>query len=228
MVPLPRTPFAALLAIVTLTGARPSDDVRVHPEFEKHIAGVKTLGLVQPTADAYELDARGTRVLRPDWTERAVANLGAALEKHLARRGFDVKRFEPATPAATEELREVKLLYEAVGSAIVQATIANQFPWKLDRFDYTVGDVGALAAAGGVDALVFVHAVANISSGGRVALQLLGAGGGIDWLIVSVVDRTGTVLWFARVYSTVSDVREPDYAALLVEQATNRLPRKAR
>jgi hypothetical protein len=216
------------LALLALPGAVPPDDHRTHPELETRIAAVRTLGLVEPTVDAFELEANGLRVARPDWSELGRANVVAALEKELGAHGFAVKPVAPAGAEAKEELRQVQLLYEAVGGAIVQATYSNAFPWKLDRFEYSVGDVRALTAAAGVDGLVFTYAVANISSGGRIALQVFGgAGSGVDWLILGVVDRTGEVLWFARVHSTVSDVRDPQTAAVLVRNATDRLPRRA-
>jgi hypothetical protein len=217
------------LALLALPGAVPSADHRAHPELESRFAAVRTLGLVEPDLDAFELAASGSRVPRPDWSELGRANLLAALRKELEARGFAVKAVAPAGAEAREELRQVTLLYEAVGGAIVQATYANAFPWKLDRFEYTVGDVEALTAAAGVDALVFVHGTANISSGGRVALQVLGAAGsGVDWLVLGIVDRKGEVLWFGRIHSTASDVRDPQAASALVRAATDRLPRRPR
>jgi hypothetical protein len=228
-VPRSRAILLGVLALLAFPGAAPPDDHRAHPELESRIAAVRTLGLVDPTVDAFELAAGGARVARPDWSELGRTNVLAALEKELQAHGFAVKPVAPAGAEATEELRQVKLLYEAVGGAIVQATYSNAFPWKLDRFEYSVGDVQAITAAAGVDALVFVHAMANISSGGRVALQIFGAAGsGIDWLILGIVDRDGEVLWFGRVHSTVSDVRDARTAAVLVQAATDRLPRRPR
>lgn len=224
-----RAILLGVLALLVLPGAAPNDEHRVHPELEARIGAVRTLGLVEPQVDAFELDASGARVPRPDWSELGRANVLAALEAEMRAHGFEVKAVSAAEPGAKEELRQVTLLYEAVGAAIVQATYVNAFPWKLDRFEYTVGDIAALTAAAGVDALVFTYAIANISSGGRVALQVLGAAGsGIDWLIVGIVDRNGEVLWFGRVHSTASDVRNPATAAVLVRTATDRLPRRPR
>lgn len=225
----PRAILLGVVAVLVLAGAAPTDEHRVHPEFESRIAAIRTLGLVEPTVDAFELDASGARVPRPDWSELGRANVLAALETEMRAHGFEVKTFSPAEGETKEELRQVRLLYEAVGAAIVQATYVNQFPWKLDRFEYTVGDIHALTAAAGVDALVFTYGIANISSGGRVALQVLGAAGsGIDWLVAGIVDGNGDVLWFGRVHSTASDVRDPRTAAILVRTATDLLPRRLR
>jgi hypothetical protein len=163
--------------------------------------------------------------VRPDWTEAARANVASGLEAALRGRRLNVKRFDPARPAAKEELRDVSLLYEAVASAILQATYANQFPAKRQRFEYALGDLGALLAPEGVDALVFAEGAATISSGGRVLMQLLGgAGPGIDRLFVAVVDRSGTVLWFGVAASTTSDLRYAGSAESFVRLATDVLP----
>ena len=224
-----RAILLGMLALLAFPGAVPPDDHRTHPQFDARIAAVRTLGLVEPTVDAFELQASGTRLARPDWSEAGRRNVLAALEKEMQAHGFAVKPVAPAGAEGKEELRQVRLLYEAVGGAIVQATYANAFPWKLDRFEYSVGDVRALTAAAGVDALVFTYGMANISSGGRVALQVFGAAGsGIDWLILGIVDGNGEVLWFGRVHSTTSDVRDPQHAAILVQSATDRLPRRSR
>jgi hypothetical protein len=218
-----------LVALAVFPGALPPDDHRTHPDFAARIAGVRTLWIVEPEVNAYELQAGGGRVPRPDWSDLGKANIGASLSDELAAHGFAVKPFAPAEAESRDELKQVRLLYEAVGSAIIQATFANQFPEKMARFDYTLGDVRALAEGAGADALVFTYSVANISSSGRVALQVLGgAGSGIDWLIVGIVDRDGTVLWFSRVSSTTSDVRNPQSAGVFVKFATDRLPARGR
>lgn len=217
----PRAILLALVPLVSSVGVARGQEYRVHPDGAARLSALKTLGLVQPTMLAFELPRGSEPIPRPDWAELARANVAAGLEKELAAQGFLVKRFEPTTPEAKEELRQVSLLYTAVGGAIIQATYLNDFPWKRHRFEYTVGDVGALAAAAGVDALVFVDGVSNNSTGARL-------GGGLDVIVVALVDRTGDVLWFNRAQSDMSDLRKPYDAQVLVRDATERLRRVRR
>jgi hypothetical protein len=220
---------ALSLGLVVPLAAAASGADRAHPELLARLAPVRTIGVVAPEVDAYELTANDSRVKRPDWTELARANVAAGVEEALRARGFEARPFAPAAPAAQEELRQVSLLYDAVFAGIVQATYANRFPAKLERFEYSVGDLGALLAAEGVDALLFVHGVANISSGGRIAMQLLvGSGSGIDRLFLGVVDRAGAVLWFGAVASTTTDLRQPSSASQFARQALHPLPGTAR
>jgi hypothetical protein len=224
-----RSRFVAfgVLAFLVLPGALPPAEDRAHPELETRLAAVRTLGIVEPAVEVIELDGGGG-VVRPDWADAGRAQVRASLERELRLHGFEVSAVSPATPEAREELRQVKLLYDAVGSAIVQA-IANRFPWKLARFEYTVGDVGSIAGAAGADALVFTDLIANVPPHGRGWLERPGtAGDGGDWLVVGMIDRGGDVLWFRWVHSTASDVRDPSQAAALVRAATDRLPPRPR
>lgn len=218
--------LALALALALPAAATAAPKHRVHPEFDARMAAVRTVGLVAPEVSSYELTANGTLVPRPDWTDGVRANVAAALEGALRARKLAVKRVDPAAPAAKEELREVQRLYEAVGGAILQATYANSFPWKLSRFEYTLGDLGALAAAEGVDALVFTYGVGTNSSGGRIAAELLlgVTARAVDQLFIAVVDRSGAVLWFAQDFSASSDLRDPAGARYVVDLVTNLLP----
>lgn len=222
--------LALALAVALPTAGAAAPKHRVHPEYDARMAAVRTVGLVPPEVSCYELTANGSVVPRPDWTDAVRANVAAALEGTLRARNLAVRRVAPAAPAAKEELREVQRLYEAVGGAIVQATYANSFPWKLSRFEYTLGDLGPLAAAEGVDALVFTYGVGTNSSGGRIAAELLlgATARAVDRLFVAIVDRTGAVLWFAHDFSTTSDLRDPASARRVVELVTNLLPAVAR
>jgi hypothetical protein len=217
------------LALLLLPAAAPlpTDQYRTTAELEQRLAALKTIGVVEPIVDAYELGAGGTRTFRPEWSEAGRAALWAAIEAELSGWGWAAKRVQVTRPADRGELHDARLLYEDVGSAIVQATITNLFPAKEQRFDYSVGDVGQVAAAAQVDGLVFAQGIANISSAGRAALQVFtSTGSGVAWLTFAITDRSGDVLWFARVRSTESDVRDPGGAATLVHHATVLLPRR--
>lgn len=210
-------------------GAAPQPTHRLHPEVSTRIAGVKTVGLVPPRIGAWEIGADGRRVANWGWAEDARRTVATSLERRLKGAGFAVTPLAPGPPDALQELDQVALLYGAVARAIVFATYENDFPWKLNRFEYSVGDVERLVASAGVDALVLCEGEVNVPSPGRVlrdafaspfatALPL------IDSLSVALVDRTGAVLWFNRVESANSDLRVPVLTEVMVHHATGYMP----
>jgi GNAT superfamily N-acetyltransferase len=224
-------PRAAALALLFLlpSPATPAEaHHRAHPELAARWTAVRTVGVVLPEIQAFELTTKAA-VARPDWAETVRLNVAAALEDELRGRGIAAKRLEPAVPAAKEELHEVQLLYESVGNAILQATYSNRFPWKLERFEYGVGDLAALLGAEGVDAALFAYGTSGDASGGRTALTLL-VGGPVpgDRLFIGLVDRTGAVLWFAEHTSYRSDLKTPQGARAFVADALKQLPGAAR
>lgn len=221
-----------LAMALLLPGAGAAEDpppFRTCADFGKRVAALKTVGLVQPVVKAYELTASNDRVFQPEWSDQARDNVAAALEAALVARGLAVRRIDPPGPA-DDELREATLLYEAAVGAILEATYVFRFPAKMAHFDYALGDLRPTLGPRGVDALVFVHGVANISSGGRKTVQALSAvfagvsSRGIDRLQLALVDGGGDVLWFDAVASTSSDLRDPGSAADLVKTATDRMP----
>jgi len=124
----------------------------------------------------------------------------------------------------------VKLLYQSVVAGALQATVANQFPAKVARFEYSLGDLSAMLEAEHLDAVVFTFGQGAVSSGGRKAVQFMSAllsgaaSSGIDRLLVGVVDRRGDLLWFGTFASTSSDLRDPASAGQFVQTLAHDLP----
>lgn len=224
-----RRALAIVLAVGIPVAGGAEESFRLHPEFQARLAGVKTVGVVAPVLKLYELTAGNNRVYKPDWSDQAATNVARGLESAFRARGLEVKPVAPGTGGAGE-LREVRLLFETVVGAVIQATYANQFPAKMARFEYSLGDLQALLSAEGVDVLVFAYGFGNISSGGRTALQVLGAvlGGGysvgVDRLFIALVDRSGAVLWFDTEASTSGNLRDAGSAASFVSKMTGHLP----
>lgn len=211
----------ALLALPVVAAAAPP--WRVHPDYAARMAGVRTVAIVAPEVKAWELTANGTATLRPDRVELVSGNVAAGLEAALRRRRLSVKRLPVAESG---ELREVGLLHDAVRAAILEATYVHQFPWKVGRFEYTLGDLSSLAAAEGVDAFVFAYGAAGNSTGGRLVINaLVGGSVPLDRLFVTLVDRTGTVLWFGEHHDADSDLLRTGSAVGFVENLLEPLPR---
>ncbi|HET9552163.1 MAG TPA: hypothetical protein VFP50_04285 [Anaeromyxobacteraceae bacterium] len=229
MRPLRRIAALLLVLLAPPAATRASDTVttRAHPEAAARLAAIRTVGLVAPDLKLFELTASNQPVFRPDWTDQGRAVMVAGLTEALRTHGMALKPFDPSAPERKEELREVRLLYDAVTAAVFQATITNQFPAKVARFEYPLGDVSALLDGEQVDAVLFVFCQGVSSSGGRKAIQALGAllagaySSGVDRLMVGLVDRSGELIWFGTHEATSYDLRDAhsagQFASILLE-----------
>ena len=228
---------AALAAALALPAAARAEDARhgrAHPELAARLAAVRTVGLAEPELKIFELTASNQPVFRPDWTDQGRAAVEAGLRQALEIRGLALRPLAPASPERQEALRQARLLYGAVAAAVIQATYLNQFPAKVARFEYGLGDLSPLLDAEQVDAVLFVAGSGAVSSGGRQAIQALGAllagvtSSGVDRLMVGLVDRQGDLLWFGTYASTTSDLRDERSAGTFVRTLTDDLPGGAR
>ncbi|MBI5068189.1 MAG: hypothetical protein HZB56_08100 [Deltaproteobacteria bacterium] len=225
-------PGALLLALALAPPAAAQSEPqgnRLHPAFAARMAAVRTVGIVAPDIKLYELSASNDRVFQPEWSTAARGLVLASAEAAVKRRGLEPIRFE-APDGRQVELREVTLLEQAVATAILQATYFARFPAKVASFEYGLGDLNWLLGPQGPDALLFVQGHGHVSSGGRKAVQTLGAvlGGGmsrgIDRLFMALVDRTGELLWFDWSASSSYDLRDPESADAFVRALLDRIP----
>ncbi len=221
--------LAACLAALPASALAAPPEARKHPEFDARWAAIRTVGVVAPDLKIVQLTAGDTPVFRPDWTEQGKEAVTLALEAALREHGVEPVRFAPSTDEEKAELVEVQALYEEVVSGVIQATYLNQFPGKVARFEYGLGDLSRLLERQHLDALVFTYGTGAVSSGGRKALQVLGAvlgrySVGVDRLFVGVVDRRGDLLWFAVRADTGSDLRDTSSAGTFVHEVSNGLP----
>lgn len=188
--------------------------------------------VMQPDVSVGQVTAGGVIEPREDWTNQARGNVIKALDAEQTAHGATVKVAATAVdagwdPAATQDLIE---LHRAVGTAIRLHKYGNlTLPTKKGRFDWTLGEPAvAFGAATHYDYALFVYAADSFSSGGRVAVQALGAlgclvgvcvvaGGGQQVAFASLVDlKTGRVVWFNSLMSGTGDIRTPDGASQMV------------
>jgi hypothetical protein len=189
--------------------------------------------VMQPDVSVGQLTAGGMVEPREEWTNQARANVLRALEAEQTAHGAVVKIAATAAdagwdPAATEDLIA---LHRAVGAAIQAHKYGFlTLPTKKDHFDWTLGEQAvAFGAATHYDYALFVHASDSFSSGGRIALQAVGAlgcalvgacvvvPGGQQSAFASLVDlKTGKVVWFNVLVSGVGDIRTPEGATAMV------------
>lgn len=231
-----------LLALGLLAGCA-TVPYRAHPEFEGRARQIKTVALIPPDVKVYELSAGGVREEMDHWSETARNNLRAALGKRVGGAGgFVLKEFDPAgSPAANQEFQDARPLFEAVTlSALLHAygeQTGTTFQTKRERFEYSLGPLPALADVAGTDAFLFLFARDHVSTGGRVALTVLGVlvgvatgvfivprPGGTDIMTALVDSQTGDVLWFDHRGSGGGyDLRDPASTEELVAQVAEEL-----
>ncbi len=233
-----RSVFAGMAASAALAAcATPSEpSVRLHPQYKERLGGAKSVGVVPPKVVVFELGAGGVREPKDDWSAAARTNVSTAVVKSLRGAGYDAKLLEPAADVK-DDLDEVRLLYEAVAPSIVYATYGQKFPAKVQKFDYSLGDVSKLLDRLGVDVLAIPYGSDEISTGGRKATQavgmavaaLLGVGAvqrsGVTFVNLAIVDRSGAVVWFnVRGAGGSYDLRDLASAQEMVGRLVQDLP----
>ncbi len=201
----------------------------------KRPSGDYRLVIMRPDISVGVLTAGGLIEPREDWSLTARDNILVSLKKQQAKSGGTTQVVYASASASEDDATTNQLdrLHEAVGQAILfhKYTPGGALPTKKDKFDWTLGKLATdYGAATGNDYALFLYARDSFSSGGRVALQamsMLGCivgvcmmpGGGTQQAFASLVDlKTGNVVWFNHLISTVGDIRTPEGADKMVEQ----------
>ncbi len=185
-----------------------------------------TILLVKPDIELSLLTAAGMSEPRADWTEQAVTNVQASLERSVASSSHT---FRSVDPAGAMEGRSGQLLrlHEAVGNSILIFEYGLlPLPTHAGAFDWTLGDgAKSLAEQYDADYALFTFGRGNYASSARVAtfvvMSALGVGIplGNQQVFTSLVDlRTGQVIWFnVGVAGPSADMRNPEGAQSLVD-----------
>lgn len=206
---------------------------RTPPDFRQRIQNVKTIGILIPEMKIFEITSGGVKELRPEWCDEAFGHVKSAFTAEFQRFGYELKDVDPGADSE-KEVQEMLSLHEAVVASILPHAYDGPglFPAKKTNFDYTVGPIDNIVGLAGVDALLVVRGVDEVSSSGRKAMQTFGILAGLavgivatpnmgkTLLFVSLIDRSGDLLWFninggAGGYN----LREPESAAKLVAKS---------
>jgi hypothetical protein len=191
--------------------------------------------VMRPDIAVSALTVGGTTEPREDWTNTAREQVLAAIQKAQLSRGGTSKiamtREDAGAPP--EMVLELERLHEVVGQSIQLHKYSPyaRLPTKKNKFDWTLGELAVrYGQASHHDYALFVFARDSFSSGGRQALQAVGLlgcvvgvcmlpGGGLQQGFASLVDlKTGNVVWFNYLVSTVGDIRTPEGAEDMVER----------
>jgi hypothetical protein len=195
--------------------------------------------VMQPDISVGVLTAGGSFEFREDWTETARQNIIKSLVAQQRKRGGETKiaSTREETGADATLVNDLVWLHNTVGQSIkLHKYTPAQLPTKKDRFDWTLGERAVeFGAATQYDYALFLHAQDSFSSGGRVALQLVGAlgcgfgvcvmpTGGQQAAFASLVDlKTGQVVWFNTLISGAGDIRTPDGADKMVKTLLDKM-----
>lgn len=216
-------------AAFILAGCASAPQYRIHPSFEEKKASIKTVAVIAPRIDVYEVSAGGVREKVDEWSQVAAKNVMSAIEGELNSRPSI--RIKPLTESSLSQdakanLEETYALFDAVNVSVIQHTYGRlvfNFPEKIKNFDYSLGpEVSSLA--GEADAVILVYGVDHVSTAGRKALQgaamVVGVLLGVvvtpqsepAFVVVALVDgRKGSILWYNLLhwgnFQEESDVR---------------------
>lgn len=222
------------LVVTACTNTKQFADVGFQPP-----KGDYSLIVMRPDVSVGLLTAGGAVEPREDWTDQARASLLGALKAQQAGRGGRTKvaetRGEAGDPAAVADLER---LHDAVGRSIQlhKYTGLADLPTKKDRFDWTLGEQAVrFGAMSGYDYALFLHAEDSFASSGRAALQVVGmlgcivgaciaVGGGQRIAFASLVDlKTGKLVWYNVLASSVGDIRTAEGAAATIDKLLERM-----
>src|SRR5262245_42254400 len=237
-----RVPFRALipgsgaaLLLFLLAACTQTDSLKPSQTFHRPDSTARVL-LMPPDIELYELLASGMQEPRAEWTAAAKSNVDAAIGDVLRPQKAEILPYVAPAGDPVAERRHTQLikLHDAVGYSILVYLYGgpNQLPIKKDHFDWTLGsEASLLGREYGADYALFVFMRDSYSSDGRkammIGLALLGIGvsGGTQIGFASLVDlKTGDIVWFNRLISTVGDLRTPEPARDAVEQLLDEDP----
>jgi hypothetical protein len=202
--------------------------------------GDYSLVVMRPDVTVGQLTAGGLVEPRENWTDQARENLLAALVDQQRNRGgrtLVVQRLSDAG-ADLALVRDLEELHNAVGRSIqIHKYVSGQnLPTKEGKFDWSLGEKAVqYGNASGYDYALFLHAEDSFSSSGRVALKILGMAGCIIGACVlvpgktrlafaSLVDlKTGRIVWYNVVESSIGDMRTREGAASTIHSLLDKM-----
>jgi len=219
--------IGAVLLPLFLAACTQTDSFTPRKTFQ-HPPGTARVRLMPPDLELYELLASGLQEPRAEWTEAAKDNVKTAIADLLRPQDAEILPYIAPVADAAAERRHTQLikLHDAVGYSILSYQYGlNELPGKRGNFDWTLGSgAGLLRQEFGADYAMFVFMRDSYSSSGRKALMvglalLGGVSGGTQVGFASLADlKTGNIVWFNRLISSIGDLRTPEPAHYAVKQ----------
>jgi hypothetical protein len=231
--------LTALAAATILLSACATTQKQVSQEFKPAPGPYKIL-LMKPDIEVGLLTAGGLVEPNKDWTDKARTGVFAALEKNNAGRGGAMLRFTEIE--STDEQKQLNNDLENLHRAVAQSIARHKYglenlPTKKDKFDWTLGTPAQqLGTQSTADYALFLYGRDSFSSGGRMAVQMMGmlgcavgacivVGGGQQFGYASLVElKSGNVVWFNILGKASGDMRTPEGAQAMVDSLLKTMP----
>ncbi len=222
-----------------------NDPYRTAKDFVERWREIKTVIILPPRIDMFQVQAGGVRQKIDSWSTAAADNAVSSLESVLAPTAqMRQLPLEKLSPEVAENLRETQALFDAVNGSIILHTYPspfgpspNLFPEKVENFDYSLGlEVRNLSETG--DAFLLIRGQQQRTTVGRKAVlataAILGAVVGVittgssgipTFLSAALVDaKTGDVLWHSVKRFDHYDLRERTEVDEAIRDLVSTLP----
>jgi hypothetical protein len=235
--------FLGILLILPGCISHPQN-YRTAPHFDTQRTSIKTITVVEPRIEIFEVSAGGVREKVEEWCAIGSRNVKLAMETELASKStWRVRPFsqDALSKEAKDNLKDTYALFDAVNSSLFlhsynRAQPQFIFPETVTNFNYSLGpEVRDLAAD--ADALLLVYGIDHVATSGRKAIQagtmvvgaLLGVvavpRSGPNLVVAALIEaKTGSILWYnLRPYGNLRDETEAGTIAkeLLVDLHIN-------
>ena len=229
------------IAMAALLAGCKSTHVRTTPDFKDtvNLEG-KTLVMVEPSIQLYQMQASGVLDPKAEWTRKAREYFVIAVTDFLRAKNATLAPdyFAPADMPIDHRVRQVLALNQSVMSTIFQHSylhipLPTRGTKRRKPLSWTVGPgVQEIAQATGADYMLALQISDSYTSKGRAAMMVLGIAlqvallqGGTQGGIASLVDlKTGEVVWFNVMTDQMGDMRTQDGATETAQRLLKGLP----
>lgn len=219
--------LSLLLAAALSLGACKSSHVRTTVDFKDSFTlEGKTIVMVEPSIQLYEMQASGLLEPKAEWTRKAREFFPLAVNAFLTRKNAKLAPdyYPRADLPADHRIRQVLALNYAVMGTIFQHSyrhvpLPTRGTQRRKPLSWTVGPgVQEIRKITGADYMLTLHISDSYSSTGRVAMMMLGLAlqvailqGGTQGGIATLVDLgTGDVVWFNVMTDQMDDMRDQE------------------
>lgn len=244
--------LSLVLVALFLSGCVQVAAYRNHPTLDARAGQIRTLAMLPPSVEVFELDAGGIKEKRDEWSTQARNNIATAVRAELQER-TGVVFHSLAEGALSEEagadFEETLAMFDTVSMSIILHTYSPpsppelRFEEKIKNFDYSLGEEIKRLKTGEGDAFLLIKGADHVWTEGRKALQafgvLLGLGAGVGTgvmvipvlgggttLYAALVDpNEGSILWYKPIARGAGyDFRDPISVNSLVKELLNDFP----
>ena len=233
--------FLLILAVALTLAACKSSHVRTTKDFKDTFKlGGKTIVMVEPSIQLYEMQASGMLEPKADWTRKAREYFPAAVNEFLTKQNAKLAPdyYPDANMPSDHRIRQVLALNTAVMGTIFQHSylhvpLPTRGTKRRKPLTWTVGPgVQEIRKLTGADYMLTLQISDSYSSKGRVAMMVLGLAlqvailqGGTQGGIATLVDlNTGEVVWFSVMIAQMRDMRDREGATETAGRLLEGLP----